>query len=43
MPRLHPEQRRARLFDNADSAAFWTCIGALIGLAWMMVGGWPVL
>lgn len=43
MPRLYPERRRAQLLDKIDSAAFWTFIGAAIGLVWMAAGGWPVL
>jgi hypothetical protein len=43
MPRLHPEQRRLRLFNRIDSAAFWTCIGVMMGFAWMLVGGWMAL
>jgi hypothetical protein len=38
--RLHPDQRRLRLFDQVDSAAFWTCIGVMIGIGWLLVAGW---
>ncbi len=40
MVRVHPEHRRARLLDRIDSAVFWTFVGVVIGVIWLLLSDW---
>jgi hypothetical protein len=35
-PRLHREQRRARLLNRLEMTAFWACVAGGLGLVWLV-------